>query len=157
MTILALLILPTCSFAAPVPVRPQQPGVEVVLSAASPRVLVITIRNNGKQALELPYFDSPLERFVIDIRGEKGGRAQVTRTEEDRPLRVKPQILTIPAGKSETLTVHTCHSLPEAGRPGETFTFTATLDHNGKTVRSRPLTVVDRGGDGPGPALPPGK
>ena len=103
-------------------------------------VLEITIQNNGKGPLELPYRVTPFEHFVVEIQGEKGGQYKIQNTGEgvEKP---KPGTLTVPAGKSETLSLHTCHFLPEVGKPGEKFTFTVRLKHDGKTFESKPLTV----------------
>ena len=49
--------------------------------------------------------------------------------------------LTVPAGKSKTLSLHTCHYLPELEEGEQKVTFIARLKHDGKTIESKPLTV----------------
>jgi hypothetical protein len=72
MHLLALLILPSLAFAAPAPKQPEKPGVELKLSAANQNALEITIQNNGKEPLELPYRVTPFEHFVVELNGENG-------------------------------------------------------------------------------------
>jgi len=137
MRLIALLMLPTLGFAAPVP--NLKSDIELKLSAENQDVLNITIQNNGKEPLELPYRFSELENFVIELVGEKGKTYKIQRTRE-KDDKETPGTLTIPAGESKTLSLHTCHSLPELG-DSQKVTFTARLKHNGKTVAAEPLTV----------------
>ena len=140
MRIIALLMLPSLTFAAPVPKQPEKPSVELKLSADNQLVLEITIHNNGKEPLELPYRVTPFEHFVVELRGEKGKQYKIQHTGE-KVDKAEPGTLTVPAGKSKTLSLHTCHYLPELGEPEQKVTFTARLKHDGKTIESKPLTV----------------
>ena len=138
----AMLILLASPFAvaAPVPKALAHPTVEVTLAANTPSVLEVTVRNTGKEPLELPYRVMPLEHFTITLRGEKGKLYTIPAFGENAKD-AKPGTLTIPAGKSETLSVHTCHFLPEIGEPGQKVTFTARLKLGDKVNEAKPLTV----------------
>ncbi len=140
MRLIAMLMLPSLTIAAPVPKQPEKPTLDLKLSAANQLVLEITIQNNGKEPLELPYRATPFEHIVVDLKGEKGKQYKIEFSGENM-ADATPGTLTISAGKSKTLTVHTCHSLPELGDPGQKITFTARLKHGGKTIESKPLTV----------------
>ena len=70
MRLIALLILPSLAFAAPAPEQPEKPGVELKLSADNQYELEITIQNNGKEPLELPYGVTPFEHFAVELLGE---------------------------------------------------------------------------------------
>src|SRR5262245_41547551 len=74
MRLLTLLLLPSLTFAAPVPKSLKAPAIELALSAESASVLEVTVRNNGRDPLELPYRVTPLEQLDIDLCGEKGER-----------------------------------------------------------------------------------
>ncbi len=150
MHLIALLILPSLVCAAPAPEQAEIPGVEVVevelkLSADNLNELAITIQNNGKEPLELPYRVTPFEHFVVELQGEKGKQYKIQHTGE-KVDKVAPGILTVPAGKSKTLSLHTCHFLPALGlseleEEEQKVTFIARLKHDGKTIESKPLTV----------------
>ena len=103
-------------------------------------VLEITIQNNGKEPLELPYRVTPLEHFVVELQGEKGKQYKIQHTGE-KDDKAEPGTLTVPAGKSKTLSVHTCHYLPALGEGEQKVTFIARRKHDGKTIKSKPLTV----------------
>jgi len=137
----AMLILLASPFAvaAPVPKRAEKPAAELKLSA-DPLVLEITIQNNGKEPLELPYRVMPLEHFTIELRGANGKSYTIPRLGEN-VTDAKPGILTIPPGESETLSLHICHYMPQVGKPGEKFTVAARLKHGDKVYESKPLTV----------------
>ena len=111
------------------------------MSAKTPSVLTITIHNNGKEPLALPYRVTPLELVTIGLRGEKGKKYTTPPFEDDADIAGGAGTLTIPAGKSETLTVHTCHYLPELGEPGQKVTFSARLKIGQKVYEAKPLTV----------------
>lgn len=140
MRLIVLLILPSLAFAVPAPKQLEKPGIEVTLSAQNQLVLEITIQNNGKEPLELPYRVTPFEYLVVDLDGENGKHYKIQQS-DDKVDKAEPGTLTIPAGKSATLSLHTCHFLPRLGDPGQTVTFTARLKHDGKTTESKPLTV----------------
>jgi len=140
MRLIALLILPSLAFAAPAPKQAEISDVELKLSADNQNALEITIRNNGKEPLELPYRVTPFEHFVVELQGEKGKQYKIQHTGE-KVEKAEPGILTVPAGKSKTLSVHTCHFLHELGEGEQKVTFIARLKHDGKTIESKPLTV----------------
>lgn len=140
MRLIALLILPSLAFAAPAPKQAEISDVELKLSADNQNALEITIRNNGKEPLELPYRVTPFEHFVVELQGEKGKRYKIQHTGE-KVDKAEPGILTVPAGKSKSLSVHTCHFLHELGEGEQKVTFIARLKHDGKTIESKPLTV----------------
>ena len=55
MRLLALLLFPSLTFAAPVPKSLiKESAIELILSADNASVLEITVRNNGRDPLELP-------------------------------------------------------------------------------------------------------
>lgn len=110
------------------------------LEAENQLVLEITVQNNGMESLELSYRDSPFEHIAIDLQGEKGNKYTIQYVSESA-AKATPGTLTVPAGESVALSLHTCHYLPEVGKPGQKITFTARLKHGGKTVESIPLTV----------------
>jgi hypothetical protein len=103
-------------------------------------VCLITIENNGKQPLELPYRVTPLEHFVVELHGEQGKPYKIQHSGE-KVDKAQPGTLTVPAGKSNTLSLHTCHYLPALGEGEQKVTFIARLKHDGKTIESKPLTV----------------
>jgi hypothetical protein len=140
MRLIALLMLPSLAFAAPVPKKFEKPDVELTLSAQNQLELEITIHNNGKAPLELSYRFSPFDQIDVELLGEKGKKHTI-RHHADNDEKETPGTLTILAGESKTLTIHTCHSLPELGEPGQKVTFTARLKYDGKTTVSEPLTV----------------
>jgi hypothetical protein len=140
MRLIALLILPSLAFAAPAPKQAEKPDVELKLSADNQNALEITIQNNGKEPLELPYRVTPFEHFVVELQGEKGKQYKIQHTGE-KVGKAEPGILTVPAGKSKTLSVHTCHYLPALGEGEQKVTFIARLKHDDKTIESKPLTV----------------
>jgi len=140
MRLIALLILPSLAFAAPAPKQPEKPGVELKLSADNQLALEITIQNNGKEPLELPYRVTPFEHFVVELQGEKGKPYKIQHTGE-KVDKAEPGTLTVPAGKSKILSLHTCHYLPALGEGEQKVTFIARLKHDGKTIESKPLTV----------------
>ena len=140
MRLIALLILPLLAFAAPAPQQAEKPDVELKLSADNLNELKITIQNNGKEPLELPYRVTPFEHFVVELQGEKGKQYTIQHTGE-KVDKAEPGTLTVPAGKSKTLSVHTCHYLPALGEGEQKVTFVARLKHGGKTIESKPLIV----------------
>ncbi len=140
MQLIALLILPSLAFAAPAPKQPEKPDVELKLSANNQDVLEITIQNNGKEPLELPYRVTPFEHFVVELQGEMGKRYKIQHTGE-KVDKAEPGTLTVPAGKSKTLSLHTCHYLPALGEGEQKVTFIARLKRDGRTIESKPLTV----------------
>src|SRR5690606_3444709 len=115
--LIALLILPSLALAEPAAnqagkpdVEVEQPDVELKLSATNQLVLEIIIQNHGTGPLELPYRVSPFEHFVVELRGELGKQYKIEHTEK-KVDKAETGTLTIPAGKSKTLSVHTCHFL----------------------------------------------
>jgi hypothetical protein len=148
MRLIALLILPSLAFAEPVPKQPEKPDVELKLSAdvelklssANRNVVEITIQNNGQEPLELPYRVTPFEHFVVELQGENGKQYKIEHTEK-KVDKAEPGTLTVPAGKSKTLSVHACHFYPALGELEQKVTFIARLKHDGKTIESKPLTV----------------
>lgn len=140
MRLIALLILPSLTFAAPVPKQPEKPAVELKLAADNQDVLEIILFNNGREPLELSYRVTPFEHFVVDLRGEKGKQYKIEHTGEDVG-KAEPGTLTVPAGESKTLSLHTCHYLPQLGEPKQKVTFTVRLKRDGKAIESKPLTV----------------
>jgi hypothetical protein len=140
MRLIALLILPSLAYPASSLKQPEIPGVELKLSAHNQNALEITIRNNGEEPLELPYRVTPFEHLVVELKGEQGKRYKVEHA-GDKVDQAKPGTLTVPAGKSTTLSLHTCHFLPALGEGEQKVTFIARLKHNGKTSESKPLTV----------------
>jgi hypothetical protein len=110
------------------------------LSADNQLALEITIQNNGKEPLELPYRVTPFEHFVVELQGENGKQYKIEHTGE-KVDKAQPSTLTVPAGKSKTLSLHTCHYLRELGEGEQKVTFIARLKHAGKTIESKPLTV----------------
>jgi hypothetical protein len=144
MRLIALLILPSLAFAAQPPEQPEKPGVEVKLSAFNQDVLEITIQNRGTQPLELPYRVSPFEHFVVELHGENGKQYKIEHKGE-KVDKAEPGTLTVPAGESKTLSLHTCHFLPALGEGAQKVTFIARLKHDGKTIESKRLTVNPTG------------
>lgn len=140
MRLIALLLFPSLALAASAPKQSEKPGVELKLSADNQNGLEITIQNNGKEPLELPYRVTPFEHFVVELQGENGNQYKIQHTEK-KVDKAEPGTLTVPAGKSKTLSVHTCHFLPALGESAQNVTFIARLKHNGKTIESKPLTV----------------
>jgi hypothetical protein len=139
MRLIALLMLPALVFAAPVPKQPA-PVIELKLGAETTDVLEITIQNNGKEPFELSYRGTPFEHISIDLLGEKGKKHTI-QCVSDKDAEATPSTLTVPAGESKTLSLHTCHSMPTVDESGQKITFTARLKHGGKTTESKPLTV----------------
>lgn len=119
---------------------PEKPDVELKLYADNHNALEITIQNNGKEPLELPYRVTPFEHFVVELQGENGKQYKIQYTEK-KGDKAEPGSLTVPAGKSKTLSVHTCHYLSELGESEQKVTFVVRLKHNGKTIESKPLAV----------------
>jgi hypothetical protein len=140
MRAIAFLLLPSLAFAAPVPKQSQKPNVELTLTATNALVLEVTIQNNGSEPLEWSYGETPFEQIVVELQGEKG-RGYTVQQANERLGRAERRTLTVPAGKCETLALHTCHYLSEVGEPGEKVTFTARMRYDGKTIESKPLTV----------------
>jgi hypothetical protein len=134
-------MLPALALAAPVPKGPEKSDVELTLSAKNQLVLKITIQNNGKQPLELPFQETPFEHIVVDLHNESGNTHRIGSTRDDADKKSTPGKQIIPAGQSLTLSLHTCHSLPELGDRREKVTFTARLKLGSKTIISQPLTV----------------
>jgi hypothetical protein len=140
MRLIALLILPSLAFAAPAPTQAAKPGVELKLSADNQDVLEITIQNNRMVPLKLPYRVTPLEHFVVELQGDNGKQHKIERTSEQVDEE-EPGTLTVPAGKSTTLSVHTCHYLPALGEGAQKVTFIARLKLDGEMIESKALTV----------------
>ena len=146
MRLIALLLLPSLAFAEPAPnQQPEKPevelnDVELKLSAINQNSLEITIQNNGQEPLELPYRVTPFEHFVVELQGEQGKQHKIEHTGK-KVDKAEPGTLTIPAGKSKTLSLHTCHFLHTLGDGDQKVTFIARLKHDGKTTDSKPLTV----------------
>jgi hypothetical protein len=138
--IVASLMFPSPAFAAPTPKRPELTSVELKLSADNQNELQITIRNNGQEPLELPYRVTPFEHLVVELRGEQGKQYKIEHKGDDDE-KGNPGTLTIPAGKSTTLSLHTCHFLPALGEGAQKVTFIARLKHDGRTIESKPLSV----------------
>jgi hypothetical protein len=138
--IVALPLIPSPAFAAPTPKRPELTSVELKLSADNQNELRITIQNNGREPLELPYRVTPFEHLVVELRGENGKQYKVPQR-RDQVEKGEPSTLTIPAGQSTTLSLHTCHYLPALGEGEQKVTFIARLNHDGRTIESKPLTV----------------
>lgn len=118
----------------------KEPAVELILSADGLLVLEITIRINGRGPLELLYRVTQVEQPDIELRGEKGNRHTINSL-GDTDAEAASGTLTIPAGKSGTVSVHSYHSRPEVGVSGQKITFAARLKHDGNVIESRPLTV----------------
>jgi hypothetical protein len=137
-----LLLTGLFAVAAPVPKQIEKPGVEVKLWADNQLVLNVTIQNHGKKPLELPYRVSPLELVTVTLQGEMGKTYTTPPFDEDDNIAGGSGTLTIPAGESKTLSVHTCHFLPELGEPGQKVTFTARLKHGAKVFDAKPLLVA---------------
>lgn len=78
MLLIALLILPSLAFAAPVPEKPEKSDVELKLFAPNRNVLEITIQNNGKEPLELAAdaqsYRDDLIRVFVDVADEPESR-----------------------------------------------------------------------------------
>jgi hypothetical protein len=148
MHLIALLILPALACAEPAGTQSEKPDlglklatdVELKLSAGSLNSLEITIENHGQEPLVLPYRVSPLEHFVVELRGEQGKQYKIEHTGQN-PNKAEPGTLTVPAGKSKIVSVHTCHYLHTLGDGDQKVTFLARLKHDGKTIESKPLTV----------------
>ncbi len=134
-----ILLASPLAVAAPVPKPPAKPSVEVKLSADSPLVLNITIRNDGKELLELPFRVTPLELVTVVLQGEKGKKYTIPPFDED--IDGRAGTLTIAAGESKTFSVHTCHYLPKVGESGQKITFSARLKHGDKVYEAKSLTV----------------
>lgn len=136
----ALLIVASLAFAAPAINQPEIPGVRLKLSAVNQNSLEITIQNNGDEPLELPYRVTPFEHLVVELRGENGKQHKVEHTGH-KVNQANPGTLTVPAGQSKTLSLHTCHFLPALGEDAQKVTCIARLKLDGKTIESKPLTV----------------
>lgn len=148
MHLIALLILPALVGAEPVPNLSEKPAVEshdvldhveLKLSSAHSTTVEITIQNKGQEPLEVPYRVTPLELFVVEMKGENGKQCQIEHGKRTGPA--EPGILTIPAGKSKTLSVHACHYYPALGDLDQKVTFIARLKYAGQTLESKPLTL----------------
>lgn len=135
-----LLFLTSLAWAAQGADQPAKPGVELKLSADNQNALEITIQNNGRQPLVLPYRVTPFEHFVVELQGENGKQYKIEQTGR-KVEKESPGDLTVPAGRSKTLSLHTCHFLPALGEGEQKVTFLARLKHNGQTIESKPLTV----------------
>ena len=140
MRLIALLLLPSLAFAEPAPKQPEKSDVELKLSADNRNAVEITIQNNGKKPLELPYRVTPLEHFVVEMRGENGKQCKIEHTGE-KVDKTQPGTLTVPAGECKTLSVHACHFYPALGELEQKVTFIARLKHDGKSIESKPLTL----------------
>jgi hypothetical protein len=140
MRFLALLLLPSMLLAFPAPKPAEKPTIEVILSARNQLECEITIRNHGKEPYEIAYLYTPFERLVIELRGQTG-KIYLLKHDEDDPTKVTPGTFTIPSGGSKSISVHTCHSLPEVCEPGEAVTFTARFKYDGKSYESKSVTV----------------
>ena len=141
----ALLLIPSLALAAPLP-KNEVPSVEVKLAAKSSSVLNITVHNNGREPLKLPYHSTPLEHIAIDMRGDSGTQYTLRFPVDDED-KGRSETLTIEPGKSKTFTVHTCHSMPELGNP-QKVTFKSSLKIEKRTYTSEPLTVGQGDDDG---------
>jgi hypothetical protein len=135
-----LLLLPLLTFAAPVSNPPAKPNLEVILSASNQLELEITIQNNSKDTLEIPYRVAPFEHFVVKLSGDQGKEYEINGTPEATD-RGTPGTITILPGQSKTITIHTCHYLPELGEPRQVVTFVARMKHGNQVITSKPLTV----------------
>lgn len=139
MRLIALLLLPSLAFAEPAPKQPEKSDVELKLSSANRNVVEITIQNNGKKPLELLYRVTPLEHFVVEMRGENGKQCKIEHGKNVE--KAEPGTLTVPAGECKNLSVHACHFYPALGELEQKVTFIARLKHNGKSIESKPLTL----------------
>lgn len=140
MRVVMLLLLASVAVAAPGLKPMAKPSVELTLAAKSQSVLEITIHNHGKEPLELPYQSTWAEHLEVSLVGEQGMSYTILHA-PDPNRKATPGTLTIPAGQSHTLEMHTCHYLLEVGEPGQKITFTARLKQTGKAIESKPLRV----------------
>lgn len=140
MRLFALLMLPSLLLAAPVPKETGKPAYELKLSAENQLVLNITLQNNTKEPLELPYRNTPFELITVELRGESG-KTYKTENFGEGNEKATPGTLTIPAGESTTFNLHTCHYLPKLGDPGQNVTMTAQWKYEGRVIQSEPLIV----------------
>lgn len=88
----------------------------------------------------MPYRVSPFEHFVVELQGEQGKQYKIEHTGK-KVDKEEPGTLTVPAGKSKTLSVHTCHFLGQLGEGEQKVTFIARLKYDGQTIESKPLTI----------------
>ena len=110
MRLIALLLLPSLACAEPAPQQSEKLDVEVnvvelKLSSTDRNVVEITIQNNGQEPLLLPYRVTPFEHFVVELQGENGKQYKIEHTGK-KVDKEEPGTLTVPAGKSKTLSVH---------------------------------------------------
>jgi len=139
--LLAVLFLCPLAIAAPVPKETAKPNVEVKLEGDT-FILKVKILNNGQEAFELPYKVTPWEHIRMDLHGAKGKHVKYHTFGEDIK-NAKPGKLTIPAGGTEVLTFHICHSVPDVSPNGEPFTVFVKLRCGDKTVESKLLVLRD--------------
>lgn len=139
--IVLTLFFSALMWAASVPTHADQSDIEIALSAEHALVLNVTIHNRQQDALILSYQVTPFEHFVIDLLGEKGNRYSIEHPAGNVDQSA-PSTFVVPPGQSKTLSLETCHYLPEVGAPDDAVTFTARFTHNGKSVKSKPLTVA---------------
>ena len=145
MHLIALLLLQSLALAEPASKQPENlvvesNEVELKLSSADRNVVEITIQNNGQQPLELPYRVTPFEHLVVELQGENGKQHKIEQTER-KTDKAEPGTLTIPPGKSKTLSLHACHFYPALGELDQKVTFIARLKHAGKSIESKPLII----------------
>lgn len=139
-TVLFLLVVLSGAVAAPVPKAPGVPGVEVVVGGDT-QIMTVTIRNDGREALELPYQASPWEHLSVVLRGDNGKSHTLKFDPKDDPA-AKPGTLTVPAGKSVMLDLHVCHAMPLLGNP-EKVTASVQLKLGNKTADAKPFVLTD--------------
>lgn len=138
MRIVALLLLSSFSFAAPIPKAPSIPGIEVAITGDT-SVMTVTVRNDTRAAVELPYEASPWEAFTVVLQGDNGKIYTFKSNPKDDRDAI-PGTLKIPAGKSETLELHVCHVMPLL-EDAKKVTATVQLKVGNKTAEARPFVL----------------
>lgn len=138
MRIIVLLAFTPFCFAAPVPKVPSIPGIEVT-PAGDMSIMTVTVRNDTREALELPYQASPWEAFTVVFRADNG-KTYTFKSDGKGDRDAIPGTLKIPAGKSETLTLHVCHIMPQLENP-EKVTATVQLKVGNKTAEAKPFVL----------------
>lgn len=136
--LVALLLLSPLCFAAPIPKAPSIPGIEVTV-AGDTSVMNVTVRNDTREALELPYEASPWEAFTVVLQGDNG-KTYTFKSDPKGDRDAIPGTFKIPAGKSEALELHVCHVMPLLG-DAKKVTATVQLKVGNKIAEAKPFVL----------------
>ncbi len=142
----ALLFAAALVPAAPVPKDFKPPPVELTLSPAKSYIIgavtvVVTVRNDGRDELNVTHTGIPSEPFAVEIRDEKGRVVEYDIPESNsETLGVSTE--RIPSGKSGNvyLALHTGY-FPNRVWPAGKLPVVIRLTHGEKVYTSKPLVL----------------